>query len=138
MFKNLFKYTIFCRYVFNFFGFIQKHLWRIICTTTKIKTYWGSMVAISVFRSLSYRVLIVFCFLFCASSSFAMVNNDDFRISLINSLSKNSEIIRFYQDNEFQPLWVGNERKNRERRIEIATILPQIGFYFSRFTNNTP
>ena len=45
-----------------------------------------------------------------------MVNNDEFRISLINSLSKNSEIIQFYQDNEFQPLWVGNDRKNRERR----------------------
>ena len=45
-----------------------------------------------------------------------MVNNDEFRISLINSLSKNSEIIRFYQDNGFKPLWVGNDRKNRERR----------------------
>ena len=62
------------------------------------------------------ELLIVFCSLFYASSSFAMVNNDEFRISLINSLSKNSEIIGFYKDNGFQPLWVGNDRKNRERR----------------------
>ncbi|MAI19328.1 MAG: hypothetical protein CBC71_10335 [Rhodobacteraceae bacterium TMED111] len=73
-------------------------------------------MANSILLTLSYRVLIVFCSLTYASSSFAMVNNDEFRISLINSLSKNSEIIRFYQDNGFQPLWVGNERKARERR----------------------
>ena len=27
--------------IFNFFGFIQKHLWRIICKTTKIKNLFG-------------------------------------------------------------------------------------------------
>ena len=70
----------------------------------------------SILHALSYSVLTVFCSLFYASSSFAMVNSDEFRISLINSLSKNSEIIGFYKDNGFQPLWVGNDRKNRERR----------------------
>ena len=96
---------------------MKKRLWRIVFIKIKIKTIWGSIVANSILRALSCRIQIVFCSLFCASSSFAMVNNDEFRISLVNSLSENSEIIRFYQDKGFQPLWVGNDRKTRERRL---------------------
>ena len=70
---------------------MKKRLWRIIFIKIKIKTIWGSIVANSILRALSYRILIVFCSLFYASSSFAMVNNDEFRISLVNSLSENSE-----------------------------------------------
>lgn len=73
-------------------------------------------MANSILHALSYRALIVFCSLFYASNSFATVNNDEFRKSLTNALSKNSDIIRFYQDNGFKPLWVGNERKARERK----------------------
>jgi hypothetical protein len=74
-------------------------------------------VANLILHVLSYRVLIVFCSLFYASNSFATVINDEFRKSLTNALSKNSDIIRFYQENGFKPLWVGNERKARERKL---------------------
>ena len=69
---------------------MKKRLWRIIFIKIKIKTIWGSIVANSILRALSYRVLLVFCSFFYSSSSFAMVDNDDFRI-----LSENDNQLNF-------------------------------------------
>jgi len=67
-----------------------------------------------IFKAL--RLIPVFFTLFSASISIANVNSVEFRFSLINALSKNIEVIEFYEENEFKPIWVGGDRSARERR----------------------
>ena len=64
--------------------------------------------------------------LFSASTSIANVNSVEFRFSLLSVLAKNAEIVEFYEDNEFKPVWVGGDRNARERR-----------FYFFKELKNT-
>ena len=63
---------------------------------------------------------------FSASISVANVNSVEFRFSLLSVLAKNAEIVEFYEENEFKPVWVGGDRKARERR-----------FYFFKELKNT-
>jgi murein L,D-transpeptidase YcbB/YkuD len=63
-----------------------------------------------------FRLIGVFSALFYASISIANVNSIEFRFSLLSALSKHNEIIEFYEENEFKPIWVGGERSARERR----------------------
>ncbi len=70
--------------------------------------YW---VILKVFRLIS-----IFFALFSASASIANVNSVEFRFSLLSTLAKNSEVIEFYEENEFKPIWVGGDRSARERR----------------------
>ena len=63
-----------------------------------------------------FRLIGVFFALFYASISIANVNSIEFRFSLLSALSKNIEVIEFYEENEFKPIWVGGERSARERR----------------------
>ena len=63
-----------------------------------------------------FRSIFVFFILFSASTSIANVNSIEFRFSLLSALSKNSEVIEFYEENEFKPIWVGGDRSARERR----------------------
>ncbi len=53
---------------------------------------------------------------FSASTSLANVNSVEFRFSLLSVLAKNAEIVEFYEENEFKPVWVGSDRYARERR----------------------
>ena len=53
---------------------------------------------------------------FSASTSVANVNSVEFRFSLLSVLTKNAEIVEFYEENEFKPVWVGGDRYARERR----------------------
>ena len=57
----------------------------------------------------------IFFALFSASI-IANVNSVEFRFSLLSTLAKNSEVIEFYEENEFKPIWVGGDRSARERR----------------------
>ena len=59
-------------------------------------------------------LFVVFAFL-SASISTANVNSVEFRFSLLSALSKNSEAIEFYEENNFKPIWVGRDRSSRER-----------------------
>ena len=63
-----------------------------------------------------FRGLFVFFVFLSASISIASVNNVEFRFSLLSALSKNSEVIKFYEENNFKPIWVGGDRSARERR----------------------
>ena len=71
--------------------------------------YW---VIFKVFRGLC----VFFVFFLSASISIASVNNVEFRFSLLSALSNNSEVIEFYEENNFKPIWVGGDRSARERR----------------------
>jgi murein L,D-transpeptidase YcbB/YkuD len=62
------------------------------------------------------RGLFVFFVFLSASISIASVNSVEFRVSLLSALSKNSEVIEFYKENNFKPIWVGGDRSARERR----------------------
>ncbi len=53
---------------------------------------------------------------FSASTSVANINSVEFRFSLLSVLAKNAEIVEFYEENEFKPVWVGSDRYARERR----------------------
>ena len=64
----------------------------------------------------AFRLIGAFLALFSASTSIANVNSIEFRFSLLSALSKNIEVIEFYEENEFKPIWVGGERSARERR----------------------
>ena len=72
---------------------------------------------------LAFRLICVFLALFSASTSIANVNSIEFRFSLLSALSKNIEVIEFYEENEFKPIWVGGERSARERRSYFFTEL---------------
>ena len=61
------------------------------------------------------KVLFVFVIFLSASISIANVNSVEFRFSLLSALSKNSEAIEFYEENNFKPIWVGRDRSSRER-----------------------
>ena len=61
------------------------------------------------------RILTVIFALFFASTSIANVNSVEFRFSLLSILSKNAEAIEFYEENKFEPIWVGSDRSARER-----------------------
>ena len=61
------------------------------------------------------KVLFVFVTFLSASISTANVNSVEFRFSLLSALSKNSEAIEFYEENNFKPIWVGRDRSSRER-----------------------
>ena len=61
------------------------------------------------------KVLFVFFMFLSASISIANVNSVEFRFSLLSALSKNSEAIEFYEENNFKPIWVGRDRSSRER-----------------------
>ena len=54
--------------------------------------------------------------LFSASTSIANVNSVEFRLSLLSVLAKKAEVVEFYEENEFKPVWVGGDRYARERR----------------------
>ena len=62
-----------------------------------------------------FRVLSCIFILFPASASLANVNNVEFRFSLLSVLAKNAEVVKFYEENEFKPIWVGGDRYARER-----------------------
>ena len=53
--------------------------------------------------------------LFSASTSIASVNSIEFKVSLLNVLASNAEVVEFYEKNEFKPIWVGGDRSARER-----------------------
>ena len=61
------------------------------------------------------KVLFVFVTFLSASISTANVNSVEFRFSLLSALSKNSEAIEFYEENNFKPIWVGRNRSSRDR-----------------------
>jgi murein L,D-transpeptidase YcbB/YkuD len=61
------------------------------------------------------KVLFVFFMFLSASISIANVNSVEFRFSLLSALSKNSEAIEFYEENNFKPIWVGRDRSSRDR-----------------------
>ena len=61
------------------------------------------------------KVLFVFFIFLSASISIANVNSVEFRFSLLSALSKNSEAIEFYEENNFKPIWVGRDRSSRDR-----------------------
>ena len=61
------------------------------------------------------KVLFMFFIFLSASISIANVNSVEFRFSLLSALSKNSEAIEFYEENNFKPVWVGRDRSSRER-----------------------
>ena len=61
------------------------------------------------------KVLFMFFIFLSASISIANVNSVEFRFSLLSALSKNSEVIEFYEENNFKPIWVGRDRSSRER-----------------------
>jgi len=61
------------------------------------------------------KVLFMFFIFLSASISIANVNSVEFRFSLLSALSKNSEAIEFYEENNFKPIWVGRDRSSRER-----------------------
>ncbi len=63
-----------------------------------------------------FRPISIFFALFWASASIANVNSVEFRFSLLSALSKNSEVVKFYEENEFKPIWIGGDRSARERR----------------------
>ena len=73
------------------------------------------MVNSRVIFSLS-RVFACIFTLFTASTSIANVNSVEFRFSLLSVLTKNPKVIKFYEENEFKPVWVGGDRYARERR----------------------
>ena len=62
------------------------------------------------------RLLACIFTLFSASTSIANVNSVEFRFSLLSVLTKNAEVVEFYEENEFKPVWVGGDRYARERR----------------------
>ena len=61
------------------------------------------------------KVLFLFFIFLSASISIANVNSVEFRFSLLSALSKNSEAIEFYEENNFKPIWVGRDRSSRDR-----------------------
>ena len=61
------------------------------------------------------KVLFMFFIFLSASISIANVNSVEFRFSLLSALSKNSEVIEFYEENNFKPIWVGRDRSSRDR-----------------------
>ena len=61
------------------------------------------------------KVLFMFFIFLSASISIANVNSVEFRFSLLSALSKNSEVIEFYEENNFKPIWVGRDRSSKER-----------------------
>ena len=61
------------------------------------------------------RLLACIFTLFSASTSIANVNSVEFRFSLLSALAKNAEVVQFYEENEFKPVWVGGDRYARER-----------------------
>ena len=61
------------------------------------------------------KVLFMFFIFLSASISIANVNSVEFRFSLLSALSKNSEAIEFYEENNFKPIWVGRDRSSRDR-----------------------
>ena len=61
------------------------------------------------------KVLFVVLAFLSASISTANVNSVEFRFSLLSALSKNSEAIEFYEENNFKPIWVGRDRSSRDR-----------------------
>ena len=61
------------------------------------------------------KVLSVCFIFFSASISFANVNSVEFRFSLLSAFPNNSEVIEFYEENKFKPIWVGGDRFARER-----------------------
>ena len=63
-----------------------------------------------------FRLSTLILFLFFASTSFANVKSVEFRFSLLSALSEYSEIAQFYEQNEFKPIWVGNNRSAKDRR----------------------
>ena len=62
------------------------------------------------------RVILAIFSLFYASTTVASVKDVEFRFSLLTALSKNAEVIEFYEENEFRPVWVGGDRFARDRR----------------------
>ena len=74
------------------------------------------------------KLIVVIFGLFLASTSIAIanVNSIEFKVSLLSVLSTNTEIVEFYEKNEFKPIWVGGDRSARERRS-----------YFFKELNNT-
>ena len=62
------------------------------------------------------RVILAIFSLFYASTTVASVKDIEFRFSLLTALSKNSEVIEFYEENKFRPIWVGGDRFARDRR----------------------
>ena len=91
------------------------------------------------------KVLSVFLVFFSASISNANVNSVEFRFSLLNALSKNSEVIEFYEENNFKPIWVGGDRSARERssyffkelkntfKHALPTLRYDVGYLNNRF-----
>ena len=65
------------------------------------------------------RLLACIFTLFSASTSIANVNSVEFRFSLLSVLAKNSEVVEFYEENQFKPVWVGGDRYARERRYHF-------------------
>jgi len=61
------------------------------------------------------EVIILVFALFYFFSSAAKADSAEFRLGLLDALTKNTEIIKFYEENEFKPLWVGNHISNRSR-----------------------
>ncbi len=64
------------------------------------------------------KLIVVIFGLFLASTSIAIanVNSIEFKVSLLSVLSPNTEVVEFYEQNEFKPIWVGGDRSSRERR----------------------
>ena len=48
-----------------------------------------------------FRVLACIFTLFSASASIANVNSVEFRFSLLSVLAKNTEVVEFYEENEY-------------------------------------
>ena len=63
-----------------------------------------------------FRLSTLILFLFSASTSVANIKSVEFRFSLLSALSKYTEIAQFYEQNEFKPIWVGNNRSAKDRR----------------------
>jgi murein L,D-transpeptidase YcbB/YkuD len=61
------------------------------------------------------KVFFMFFIFLSASISIANVNSVEFRFSLLSALSKNSEAIEFYEENNFKPIWVGRDMSSRDR-----------------------
>ena len=46
-----------------------------------------------------------------------------FRISLINALENNESILKFYDENDFKPVWLGTDMEAAKRRVAFVQAL---------------
>ena len=67
------------------------------------------------------KVLFMFFIFLSASISIANVNSVEFRFSLLSALSKNSDAIEFYEENNFKPIWVGRDRSVSYTHLTLPT-----------------